>query len=246
MYKNKKVSVVLPTYHEKDSIRDVVDDFIATGFVDEVIVVDNNAEEGTREALAQVRRQDLLKVIVEKRQGYGYALQTALLSASGDYVVSVEPDGTYRGHNLQEFLIYSEDFPVVFGSRVIAKTNNKDWGYWRREVNFLYGTLIHWLFNTNTITDIGCTYKLMRREVIHDLARFWRNGSSLFATELLLLTIAKGYMFIEIPITFYERVGASSVIGSNWKLAKLGLIGLKQIFMAWFRWMVKGKDIQYV
>ncbi len=44
MYKQKKVSVVIPTYNESQTIRKVIDDFFETGFVDEVVVVDNNAE----------------------------------------------------------------------------------------------------------------------------------------------------------------------------------------------------------
>jgi hypothetical protein len=80
----------------------------------------------------------------------------------------------------------------VFGSRAIRKSANKDWGFWRREVNIVYGLLIHVLSNTNMVTDIGCTYKLMHREVIGQLEGEWRHGSSLFATELLLLVITTG------------------------------------------------------
>ena len=245
MWNNKSVSLVMPTYREKDSIKEKIEDFLATGLVDEVIVSNNNAEAGTDEEIKKIK-SDKIKIIYEKRQGYGYALQAALLAASGDLVVSIEPDATYIGKDLKRFLVLSDDFPVVFGSRVIKKTINSEWGYWRREVNFLYGTIIHLLFNTNTITDIGCTYKLMRREVIHALSPHWRHGSSLFATELLLLTIAKGNAFIEIPVTFEARVGPSVVIGSNWKLAKLGLEGLWQIFAAWVRWLIHGKNLEYV
>ncbi|KKW27859.1 MAG: Glycosyl transferase, family 2 [Candidatus Kaiserbacteria bacterium GW2011_GWB1_52_6] len=245
MWNNKSVSLVMPTYREKDSIRAKIEDFLATGLVDEVIVANNNAETGTDEEIRKIK-SDKIKIIYEKRQGYGYALQAALLAASGDLVVSIEPDATYIGKDLKRFLIFSEDFPVVFGSRVIKKTHNKDWGYWRREVNFLYGTLIHLLFNTNTITDIGCTYKLLKREVIHELAPHWRHGSSLFATELLLLVITRGYPFIEIPVTFEERVGGSVVIGSRLKLVKLAFEGLWQIIAGWIRWLIHGKNLEYV
>jgi glycosyltransferase involved in cell wall biosynthesis len=245
MWQGKSVSVVMPTYREKDSIKEKIEDFLATGLVDEVIVCNNNAEAGTDEEIHKIK-SDKIKIIHEKRQGYGYALQAAMLAATCDLVVSIEPDATYIGKDLKRFLVLSEDFPVVFGSRVIKKTYNPEWGYWRREVNFIYGTLIHLLFNTNTITDIGCTYKLLRRDVIHALAPHWRHGSSLFATELLLLVIARGYSFIEIPVTFEARVGPSVVIGSNWKLAILALEGLWQIFAGWTRWLIHGKNLEHV
>ena len=49
MWEGKTVSVILPTYNEKESIRKCVEDFFATGFVDEVVVVNNNAAPGTAE-----------------------------------------------------------------------------------------------------------------------------------------------------------------------------------------------------
>ena len=49
MYKDRKVSLILPTYREKDSIRQVIHDFEALGLVDEILVVNNNAIEGTSE-----------------------------------------------------------------------------------------------------------------------------------------------------------------------------------------------------
>ena len=52
MWNGKRVSVVLMTYAERDSIRAVIEDFFDTGLVDEVLVVDNNAEAGTVEEVA--------------------------------------------------------------------------------------------------------------------------------------------------------------------------------------------------
>ncbi len=53
MWNGKTVSVVLMTYAERDSIREVIEGFLGTGFVDEVLVVDNNAQAGTREEVAR-------------------------------------------------------------------------------------------------------------------------------------------------------------------------------------------------
>ena len=83
----------MPTYREKDSIKEKIEDFLATELVDEVIVSNNNAEKGTDEEIRKIR-SDKIKIIYEHRQGYGYALQSALLAASGDLVVSIEPDAT--------------------------------------------------------------------------------------------------------------------------------------------------------
>ncbi|MBI4132315.1 MAG: glycosyltransferase family 2 protein [Candidatus Sungbacteria bacterium] len=237
MWNGKTISLVLPTYREKDSIRRVLEEFIATSLLDEVIVVDNNAEAGTREEIQKVKGNSLITVIHEKRQGYGYALQTGLLAAKGDWVVSIEPDGTYSARDLKRFFVFGEDFQVVLGSRTITKTKNKDWGFWRREVNILYGLLIHLLFHASVMTETGCTYKLLHRDVIRRLAPQWRETSSYFATELLLLVVANGINFVEVPVTFRERIGPSTVVTGNLRLFKLGWVGLRQIMSEWFHWL---------
>ncbi len=61
MWADKRVSVVLMTYAERDSIRAVIEGFFATGVVDEVLVVNNNAQEGTVEEVEQTGRPDGLR-----------------------------------------------------------------------------------------------------------------------------------------------------------------------------------------
>ncbi len=224
----------MATYKEKDSINRVLADFIATGLTDEIIVVDNNAEPGTRDAVAALA-SPIVRVIHEPRQGYGYAFRRGYEEATGDYIVTVEPDGTYVG-GLRRFLVFAEAFDVVLGSRTILKAKNKDWGYWRREVNILYGYLIHLLFNTHMITDIGCTYKLMSQKAYQRLAPLWRHTTSVFATEILLSVVRERLNFTEIPVVFTERVGPSVVLPNRMRLAGLALYHLRQIFGAWWQW----------
>ena len=53
MWNNRSISVVLPTYNEKDSIAECIRGFEALGFVDEILVVNNNAAEGTSQEVAR-------------------------------------------------------------------------------------------------------------------------------------------------------------------------------------------------
>src|SRR5215211_4068373 len=113
MWNDKDVSVVLPTYAERDSIRAVIEGFLATGYVDEVVVVDNNAEPGTAEEVAATAA----RIVHEPRQGYGHATRRGLLEARGDLVVIAEPDGTFRPEDIVKLLVYSGECDVVFGTR---------------------------------------------------------------------------------------------------------------------------------
>jgi glycosyltransferase involved in cell wall biosynthesis len=70
MWHGKKVAVIFPTYNEKDSIHRAILSYFATGLVDEVIVVNNNASPGTSEEVAGTGARE----IFESKQGYGNAL----------------------------------------------------------------------------------------------------------------------------------------------------------------------------
>src|SRR5438105_2833686 len=105
MWNGGAVSVVLMTYAERDSIRSVIDGFFATGLVDEVLVVDNNAQPGTREEVAKTRA----RLIHEPRQGYGHATRRGLMEATGDLIVLAEPDGTFRPEDILKLLVYSSE-----------------------------------------------------------------------------------------------------------------------------------------
>ena len=59
MWRKKTVSVILPTYNEKDSIAQVINEYFNTGYVDEVIVVNNNAVSGTKEIVEKTNARQV-------------------------------------------------------------------------------------------------------------------------------------------------------------------------------------------
>ena len=160
MWNGHEVSVVLMTYAERDSIRAVIDGFFATGLVDEVLVIDNNAQAGTAEEVAQTRA----RLVHEPHQGYGHATRRGLLEARGELIVLAEPDGTFLPEDILKLLVYSAECDVVFGTRttrelIWAEANMARllrWGNWA------VAKLIEALYNTSHLSDVGCTYRLLR------------------------------------------------------------------------------------
>ena len=235
MWKNKKVSVVFSTYREKNSIYGAIEDFFRTGYVDEVIVVNNNAEPGTDEEVRKTRA----RLVYETKQGYGFGYQRGIEEATGDYIILSEPDGTFIGSDVERLLVYSNDFSVVFGTRTNQSSilDGAAMGLFRKLANVFEAKMIEVLFATNSITDIGCTYKLLHRDAVRRLRSSWRERGALFATELLLLAVTERIRFIEIPITFCERVGKSGLTARWYSLIKWGLRIFVFIWMFWFRWV---------
>ncbi len=91
MFKNKKVSLILPAYNEEKNIGKALKDFLATDIFEEIIVIDNNSTDRT----AVVAKNYGVKLLKELNQGYGFALRRGLSEATGDYIFLCEPDGTF-------------------------------------------------------------------------------------------------------------------------------------------------------
>src|SRR5947209_15723812 len=162
MWNGKRLSVVLMTYAERDSIREVIESFLATGVVDEVLVVDNNAQPGTREEVAKTPA----RLVHEPLQGYGHAIRRGLIEARGELIVLAEPDGTFLPKDITKLLVYADQCDVVFGTRTTVELiwaganmpRPLRWGNWA------VAKLIEVLFNTSHLSDVGCTYRLLRKD----------------------------------------------------------------------------------
>jgi glycosyltransferase involved in cell wall biosynthesis len=220
MWKEKSVSVVLPTYNEKASIAQYINDLFSTGIVDEVIAVNNNAAPGTDSEILKTRA----RLIHEPRQGYGHAIQRGLREASGDLLAISEPDGTFVATDITKLLAYTDSFDMVLGSRTL---NTMIWaganmGAFLRHGNFFVAKMIEVFFNTTTLSDVGCTFRLMDRPSLEKMTPAFTIGGSHFGLEMMLIAIEKQIRFIQIPVNYQKRVGVSSVTGDRSKTLVLG------------------------
>ena len=238
MWKGEMVSVVVTSYREKGSIRAAIEGFFSVPSVDEVVVVDNNAETGSVEEVKKTKA----RLVFEKQQGHGWALQRGFREAKGEYIVIVEGDGTFSAGDIEKLLQYGEIQSVVFGTRTNKGTmergalGNGTWGALRRWADILEAQIIEILFSTNRLTDVGCTYSLLRKDVVAVLENRWIKGGSHFVTEIRLQAAAAKIPFVEIPVIFKNRtIGSSYVVGTRWKLTKEGAKMLMFIITFWLR-----------
>ncbi|QQG47614.1 MAG: glycosyltransferase [Candidatus Woesebacteria bacterium] len=247
MYEGHKISVVLPTYKEKKSIRKVINSFFATKFVDEVVVVNNNAEKGTDAEIKKTlpARAGKARLVYEPIQGYGPAFRRAIKEAKGDWIIVSEPDGTFKGKDLERFLVYAKDYDVVLGTRTsqISAFSGFGMGIVRKFANVIEAKTIEVLFNSVALTDVGCAYKLFKKSSLKKIMPLWSNTkSALFNTELVLLTVSLKIPFVEIPITYQKRVGKSSVVGNWYHVIKWAIIIQTYIFYFWIKYLILKKD----
>lgn len=223
MYKNKKISVVIPTYNEAESIRKVIDGFFKTGLVDEVVAVDNNALGDTE---SEIKKTKAIYVKESKKQGYGFALMRGLEEAKGDIIIMTEADGTFLPKDVEKLLSYSDEFDAVLGTRTsrAAIWSGAFMPFPVRFGNWLWAKIIEVLFNGPVLTDVGCTYKLLSRRALEKIKPLFpiSEGDGKFSPEIMIWLIRKSINLIEVPVIYKERVGQSMYTGSIWKAAKLG------------------------
>ena len=226
MWNGKRVSVVFSTYNEKETIRKCIKDFFKTGFVDEVVAVDNNAARGTKEEIKKTKA----KYFHEKRQGIGYGYQTALKKATGDLIITTEVDGTYVPRDVLKLLAYSEDFDVVCGTRTTSMMigEGANMGFAMKWANWFYAKMIEFMFNTPNMTDVGCIYRLINREAYEKIKKIEMDGKNSFNVDWMLHMIRSDLTFIEAPVNFQKRVGESQGAANFWKATRvaIGMFGV--------------------
>lgn len=229
---NPRISVVLTAYDDAESIPGAVKDFREAGHVQRVIVVDNNSsdETGARalEAGAVVHK--------ETKQGYGYAcisgLKKALEFSDSNIIALCEGDGTFRAYDLEKMLPYLDNVDMVVGSRttqeLLDRSSQLDWFHiWgnlflAKLVQVKFWDMKHW--GRVRLTDVGCTFRLIRREALTKIDGSLHVGQDHFSPHMIMVAIAKGLKVIEVPITFRERVGRSKGAGSGkMRATKIGL-----------------------
>lgn len=236
MWQEKKVSVVFPVYNEEDGIVEAIEDFFATGVVDEIIAVDNNSRDASAALIARTRA----KLITESRQGYGYALRTGLAGASGDLIILAEPDGTFVGKDIFKLLSYAEEFDLVLGTRTAPQLiwDGANMGLFLRYGNWIVAKMLVVLFNTSSLSDCGCTMRLLHRDTARRLEPMLSVGASHLLPEMVILARLMQFRMIEIPVHYRKRKGESKITGSFKKTLQVGfrMIGLILAYrlQSWF------------
>lgn len=220
-----KISVVIPAYNEEQSIFQCVQDFKQLSFIEEVIVVNNNSTDNT----ATVAKKAGAVVIQESLQGYGATIATGIKHTKGDYVCICESDQTFIAKDLTRLVTYLDQFEVVLGSRT---SNSLIWSGaympgWVRWGNWFVGKLVELLFNGPSLTDIGCTFKIMSRNVATRCTTVEMTKGSRYNQEFILFLCLNRFRVVELPVNYRPRVGDSKITGG--KPLKTFALGIEMI-----------------
>ena len=224
-----RVSVIIPTYNEAQAIGRVLAD-LPGDLVTEIIVVDSNSTDGTREIAAKMGA----RVLQEPRRGYGRACLTGLAAVqSPDVVVFLDGDYSDRPSELPILLapIIEGRADISLGSRLQERRSVGALPWHQVLGNRLAAGLIR-LFYGLEITDLG-PFRAGRSDVLRALAL--EENTYGWAVEMILKGALGGYRVVEVPVSYYARIGKSKISGTVKGTLGAGWFILSLIVRYYFR-----------
>ncbi len=201
-----KVSVVVPCYNERSTIREVVDRIRESPVAEkEIIIVDDGSDDGTRELLKSEVEPLVESVILHDRNaGKGAALRSGIERATGDVVIVQDADLEYDPRDYPRLLepIISGKADVVYGSRFMGHDAHRVLYFWHSVGNRIL-TFCSNVFTNLNLTDMETGYKVFRRSVIQGIdIEENRFG---FEPEITAKLARRGCVFYEVGISYHGR-----------------------------------------
>lgn len=209
------LSVVVPIYNEAATVRTALDAIVAKevpGWTLQLIFVESNSTDGTRDLVLPYAAHPRVKLILEDRpRGKGYAVRTGFAHATGDVILIQDADLEYDLDDYDVLLA-----PLAAGRQSFVLGSRHGQGGWAirqfsdQPVQALILNFGHWGFTLLINVTLGIwlrdpftMYKVFRRDAIAGL-KFECNRFD-FDWEILIKLIRSGHRPIEIPISYKSR-----------------------------------------
>ena len=212
----RKLSIVVPAYNEAATfdamMRSLLRKQLPAGLDAEVIVVESNSTDCTRQLAERYASHPRVKLVLEDRpRGKGRAVRTGLAHATGDFVLIQDADLEY---DLEDYDALLE--PLAQGCEAVVLGSRHGGSFWKMR-RFAHQRLLsaflnagHWFFTTllnvmfrQRLRDPFTMYKVFRRDCLFGLTFTCDRFD--FDFELLIKLLRKGYRPLEIPVNYRSR-----------------------------------------
>jgi glycosyltransferase involved in cell wall biosynthesis len=205
-----KLSVIVPVYNEKPTLKTLIEKVVAVRIHKEVILVDDASTDGSQEIIRQLAKKHKLKTFFHRHnQGKGMAIRTGIKAARGDYVIIQDADLEYDPQDYFKLLKPIKDgkAQVVYGSRFTGEHRNSKnpFGhmfFWHWVANQFLTLITNILYNT-TLSDMETCYKVFPARLLQSIALNCRRFE--FEPEVTAKILRQGVRIYEVPISYAGR-----------------------------------------
>jgi len=203
-----KVSIIIPAFNEKNTIREVVaraEKADTLGLEKEIILVDDCSRDGTREIIQELGKMPGKKIVLhEKNQGVGAAWRHGIEAASGDIMIRQDADTEYQPEDFPIILgpIIEGNADVVYGSRILGFQKSK----YRYQTYLWGGLLVNWLINQivgTRLSDILTASKTFHKSIFDKISL--ESVHFEIESELTAKVKRAGLRLVEVPVTYRAR-----------------------------------------
>tara|TARA_Y100001960_G_scaffold331191_1_gene427427 strand:- start:911 stop:1612 length:702 start_codon:yes stop_codon:yes gene_type:complete len=204
----KTLSVIVPVYNEKNTIEECLDRVINSntcGLELEIIVSDNNSNDGSKEILKSINNSKVKCFFKEKNEGKGSNIINGLKHANGDLILFQDADLEYHPENYPELIkpFLENNADVVYGSRLTGSKTTKILGWPNLMGNRMFTLFANILFN-RIYTDIATGYKIFKKDIIKNI-NLKSKGFEIETEITAKISKNKKLNIYEVPITIYSR-----------------------------------------
>jgi 2-polyprenyl-3-methyl-5-hydroxy-6-metoxy-1,4-benzoquinol methylase/DNA-directed RNA polymerase subunit RPC12/RpoP len=212
---HRRLSVVMPAFNEIGTVKSAIEKVLRKelqGVDIELVLIESNSTDGTREVVNQYKDHPRVKVILEQRpSGKGHAVRAGLQAATGDFVLIQDADDEYDIEDYDALIepLLSGREAFVLGARH-GKSSFKMRKFTDQPIRALVLNCGHWFFTSLInvlygvwLKDPFTMYKVFRRDCIQDIT-FECNRFD-FDHEFVIKLIRKGFKPVEIPVCYRSR-----------------------------------------
>ena len=238
------LSVILPTYNERETIEQVVNSLLEVlgDTPVEVVVVDDASPDGTGEVVQRLASTEP-RVLLRPRPaklGLSSAVFEGVAQALGQYVCVMDADLSHDpAHVLGMLAKAQQGYDLVIGSRYVPGGGVMSWPLPRRIVSRVATLGARTLLRLPT-RDVLSGFMLCRREVLAGLPTHFSARGFKFLIEVL--ATQPGLTVYEWPITFHDRVGGRSK-ANVWEGAGLAWLCLRLLGWKGVRWLRRTRAV---
>jgi hypothetical protein len=208
------LSIIMPVFNERTTVQHAIDAVLNKQLVDlekEIIVVESNSSDGTRDLVVAYRDHPEVKLILQDSpRGKGNAVRTGFAHASGDFILIQDADQEYDVDDYDSLLTPLRTYQTAFvlGSRhtqgwKIRQFNNQPGVSAFFNLGHLFFLTLFNMLYRQSLRDPFTMYKVFRRDCLYGL-EFECNRFD-FDFELVIKLLRKGYKPIELPVNYRSR-----------------------------------------